>query len=354
MVDEMDLLSGLKAAEPMRPRAFEEARAVLLAEMAMEEKGPGTKTASRRRTRWGTRRTVGFSVGVAGVAAAAAAVALAVTAVPAPSDHAAVSSKPSRQAPPAAVNPVLSQLAANITVKQVELPGDATLEIRNQSPTSDAIGDNGVDVYTDDGTYYWAPSKALLPQVIAQHQDVGQGEFKRSIAAALVAANGSVATGRAHMSIANLVPGAHSDSTATRAEIEKLKAVAKERHVKYTPPKPLTPEQKKEQTDNLIWMDSNFALTAAPENPQVRAGVLRILATMPNVTVTRTTTAGQATLRLSDSWPNLAGGDTESLVINASTGLPIASFDSAPGQPSAATYYHAARVTLADVAAGRF
>jgi hypothetical protein len=148
------------------------------------------------------------------------------------------------------------------------------------------------------------------------------------------------------MSIANLVPGTHPDGGGTEAEIEKLKAVDKELHIKYTPPKPLTPEQKKEQTDNLIWMNSNFALTAAPENPQVRAGVLRIMATMPNVKVTHTTTAGQATLTLSDGWPKLAGGDTESLVINASTGLPIAGFDSGPGRPSASTYYHASRAIL--------
>jgi hypothetical protein len=101
-------------------------------------------------------------------------------------------------------------------------------------------------------------------------------------------------------------------------------------------------------------MNSNYALTAAPENPNVRAGVLRIMATMPNVKVTHTTTAGQATLTLSDSWPKLAGGGGESTVISARTGLPIASSDSEPGQPSTTFYYHPKRVSLAEVKAGKF
>jgi hypothetical protein len=358
MVDEMDLLSGLKTAEPVRPHAFEEARATLRAAMVMEDEVPEPATARGRRPRWSTRRTAGVSVAALG--AAAAAVVLVVTSAPAPGHGTAASGSPSAQATakatatPAAVNPVLAQLAANISVPQVTLPGNATMEVRNQSPTSATPGANGIDLYLNDGTYYWGVNKSDLLRSIAQGQDVGQGAFKRSIAAALLAAKGDVATGRAHMSVANLVPGAPSTTAqAKQAEIEKLKAIAKEKHIKYTPPKPLTPEQKQEQTDNFIWMNSNYALTAAPENPNVRAGVLRIMATMPNVKVTHTTTAGQATLTLSDSWPKL-GGDTESLVINARTGLPIASSDSSPDMPSTSTYYHSFRVTLADVEAGKF
>jgi hypothetical protein len=355
MVDEMDLLSGLKPAESLRPRAFEEARAVLLAEMAIEGEAPETTPPPRRRGRWGTRRTVGFSV--AGLVAAAAAVALVLTSTPAPSHDAAASGKPSSKpapaAPPVAVNPILTQLAGDISVQQVKLPGNATLEIRNQSPTSDQIGDNGVDLYTDNGTYYWATSKSLLPQVVAQHQDVAQGEFQRDMAAAIYAVNGNIATARARMAIANLVPGTQPDSP--QAAIEKLKALDKARHVKYTPPKPLTPSQKKEQTDNFIWMNSIDALTAAPGNAQVRAGVLRIMATMPNVKVTHSTTAGQPTLTVADSWPELADGKlVESLVINASTGFPVALFNTDPGQPLNATYYHVSRVTLANIEAGKF
>jgi hypothetical protein len=360
MVDEMDLLSGLKAADPVRPRAYEEARAVLLAAMAVEEGKQQTKGAHRR-ARWGRRRTAAF--GAVALGAAAAAVALVVTSAAAPSHNTATQSTgtrntgtPAAKETPAAVNPILAQLASSITVQQVKLPGDATLEIRNHTATSDQIGDNGVDLYTDDGTYYWANDMSLLPQVIAQHQDTGEGTFKRDIAAARYAVNGDIGTARARMAVANFVPGYNPDSAqAQQAVIEKLKAIDKKRGVPYTPPKPLTPAQKQEHTDNFIWMNSTDALTAAPEDPQVRAGVLRIMATMPNVKVAHTTTAGQATLTLADSWPLLDTSKlVESLVINASTGFPVAMFNVTPGQPTNVTYYHTSRVTLADIEAGKF
>jgi hypothetical protein len=328
----------------VQPRAFEEARAVLRAEMAVAGM-PETKTAPGRRPRWGTRRTAAFSVAALG--ATAVAVALVVTSAPVPTHHAAATGKPSAKAVPAAVNPILAQLAGDTMVRQVRLPGNATLEIRNQSPTSDKEGANGVDLYTDNGTYYWGYDHSDLRRAIAQRQDDGEGEFKRAIAAALIAVKGDIATARAKMAVANYIPGTNTNpdpAAPARAEIEKIKAVDKAQHIKYTPPKPLTPEQQKEQTDSFIWMNSVDALTAAPENANVRAGVLVIMATMPNVKVTHTITAGQPTLTLADNWPELAEGRlVESLVINASTGLPIALFNSDPGQPLNSTYYHTFR-----------
>src|ERR1700760_1732801 len=359
MVDEMDLLSGLKTAEPVRPRAFEAARATLRAAMVMEDGVPEPATGAVRRARWGRGRVAGLSVVAVGAAAAAVVLVVASTSsAPGPHGTASGTTPAPAKAAPAAVNPELAQLAATITVPQVSLPGNATMEIRNQSPTSATPGANGIDLYLNDGTYYWGINKTDLLRSIASGQDSGQGAFKRSIAAALLAAKGDVATGRAQMSVANYLggkpPSATVNAQARQAEIEKLKAVDKEKHIKYTPPKPLTPQQKAEQTDNLIWMNSNYALTAAPENPNVRAGVLRILATMPNVKVTHTTTAGQATLTMSDSWPKLSGDDTESTVISASTGLPIATSDRGTGDPSSTFYYHPTRVSLAQVKAGRF
>jgi hypothetical protein len=270
-----------------------------------------------------------------------------------PSATRTTTSPTSTRKPVAAVNPILAQLAAEIKVKQVTLPGDATLEIRNQSPTSDEPGDNGVDLYTNSGIYYYADSMADLPAAIASGVDTGQGGFVRAIAAAVYAVNGDITTARARMAIANLIPGVKP--VPMKEVIAQLKAMDKERGVKYEAPKALTPAQKAEQTDNFIWMNSLFALEAAPENPQVRAGVLNIMATMPNVKVTSSTTAGEPTLTVADSWPLLTdGGLVESLVINASTGLPIALFNTDPGQPLNQTYFHASRVTLANIEAGKY
>ena len=359
MIDEMDLLSGLKTAEPVRPQAFGQARAELRAAMAVDEATPETSTARRRRIGWGPRRTVGLGAVALGAAAAVAAVALVVTSAPAASPGVAATGKPSGRATPAAVNQVLDQLAADIKVQPpVKLPGNATLEIRNHTPSSAAIGDNGIDLYTDNGTYYWGISRSQLPQVVAGGQDNAEGEFQRDIQAAEYAVNGNLATARARMSVANLAPGrssAAASAAAQKLEIEKIKAVDKAEGNPYTPPKPLTPAQKAEQTDNFIWMNSTDALIAAPGNAQVRAGVLRLMATMPHVTVAHTTTAGQSTLTVADSWPLLDSPVLiESLVINARTGFPVAMFNRQSGQPLNVTYYHTTRVTLADVAAGKF
>ncbi|MFI0447956.1 hypothetical protein [Actinomadura sp. 6N118] len=339
MVDEMDLLRDLKKAEPVRPHAFEEARTVLRAAMATG--APETKPGSRRRTRWGKRRMVGFSA--AALVAASAAAALVVTSTPTPD-------KPPAKAGQATANPILAKLVANITPLPANAPGDATLEIRNQSPTSAELGSNGIGLFTDDGTYYWGVDKSALRRAIVR-MDGGDDVFKRDIAVALYAVKGDIGIARARMAVANIAPGTNPDPERTK--IEKLKGLAKARGEKYVPPKPPTPEQQRGITDNHIWANAIDALIAAPENPQVRAGVLRIMATMPNVKVTKTTTAGQPTLTLMDSWPAL-GKHVEKLVINAGTGHPVALSSSASDIPPSTTYYHTSRVTLAEIRAGKF
>ncbi|MVZ99743.1 hypothetical protein F8568_005000 [Actinomadura sp. LD22] len=137
---------------------------------------------------------------------------------------------------------------------------------------------------------------------------------------------------------------------AERTKTEKLKAVAKARGQKYVPPKPPTAERRKEITDNHIWSNAVGALLAVPENPQVRAGVLRIMATMPKVRVTKTSTAGQPTLTIVDSWSD----GKETLVVRARTGQPVALLSEVPGIKPSMTYYHNSRVRTADVKAGKF
>lgn len=356
MVDEMDLLKTLKDAEPLRPRAFDEARGVLEAAIAEEtaeeavresagREAPRTPAATplrSRRTRWGTRRTAG--VAAAGLVAAAAAVALGLSLTSATTSG----ERPPAQAAPAAGNPILTKLVAdNAPLRAPE--GDATLQVRNGSATSDAIGGNGVGLYADDGTYYWGNDKKALRQAVLKSR--GDDAFKRPIDVALFAVKGDLGAARSRMAVADLAPGTRVDLERERQE--RLRKVAKERGEQYTPPKPLTAEQKKQITDNHVWSNSIDALLAAPENPQVRAGVLRIMAAMPRVEVTRSTTAGRPTLTLKDSWP-ANGGYVETLVIDASTGRPVALTDAAPGARPVTVYYHSSRVTLTDVKAGRF
>ncbi|GAA1849357.1 hypothetical protein [Actinomadura bangladeshensis] len=334
MADELDLLRDMRDVEPLKPRAYEEARAVLRSAMATPE-------APTRRARWSMRRKVG--VGTAALIAASAATALVVTST-------SPSSAPLTTHTPAA-NPILTKLVAEISPMQPESSGDATLTVRNLSPTSDKVADNGIDLYTDDGMYYWGNDADALRRAIAGNR--GDSSYKRGIAVALYAVKGDLGTARARMSVANFPPGTdleEAQRAGERTKIEKLKAAAKARGEKYVPPKPPTPEQKKAITDNHIWSNAIDTLIAAPKNPQVRAGVLRIMATMPKVKVTKTTTAGQPTLALSDTW---AAG-SEKLVINANTGQPVALTSSAPNAPNRTMYYHTTRVNLTDIKSGKF
>ena len=338
MIDEMNLLSRVKDTAPLRAEAFEDARTTLRAAMAVDaDRQARPRTASdgaRTRTRWTRGRAAGLGV-TAVAAAAAAAVALVVTS-PTPHQPAASGSQPASRAtghPSTAGNAQLTQLASYIEVHQSRLPGNASLEILNQSPTSATSGANGVGVFTDSGEYFWALTMSGLPQAIAGHQDPSDGGFRREVAAALFAVHGNIAAARARMAVADFAPG-------------------------ITPRKVAVPGGPRltagQQADNEIWSNCLDALNAGAANQQVRVGVLRLLATLPQVFVAHTVTDGQTSLTLTQAWEAPTGRAYDILIINAGTGLPIVTMTRQPkGELTGVTYYHASRVTLADVAAGK-
>jgi hypothetical protein len=341
MIDEMNLLSRMKDTAPVRAEAFDNARTTLRAAMAVDadrQTRPRTASGGARRGTWRARgRAAGFGV-TAVAAAAAAAVALVLTSSsPTPHQPAAAGSRPAAHAAAhsaTAGNQQLAQLASYIEARQSSLPGNATLEILNQSPTSAAPGFNGVGVLTDSGDYYyWALTMSGLPQAIAGHDDPSDGSFRREVAAALFAVHGNLAAARARMAVAGFAPGITP---------RKITVPGGPR---------LTPEQ---QADNQIWSNCLYALNAGAANQQVRVGVLRLLATLPQVLVTQTATDGQPTLTLTEAWESPTGQAHDILVINAGTGLPIVTMTRQPdGELTGVTYYHASRVTLADIAAGK-
>ena len=215
----------------------------------------------------------------------------------------------------------LTQLASHILAAG-RPSGDATLVIRKQSyPTGPTI--SVADLYTDSGEYFFAHSVSGLPGQIASHHSQGDGLFAREIAAAVSAGHGDLAAAREKMAEA-AYPG-HAPASSDLA-------------------------------DNYIWENSLDALIAGSGQPQVRAGVLRILSTLPEVTVTSTTTSGQPTLTLSASAPAAPTTDyQETLVIGASSGIPVRFTGGVPGHaPGVTIVYQVTRVTLSDIAAGHF
>jgi hypothetical protein len=119
------------------------------------------------------------------------------------------------------------------------------------------------------------------------------------------------------------------------------------------PAGPKGPGGRVSRFDNYLWGDSLDALQAGAGNPQVRAGVLRLLGSMNHVTVTQTTTRGQPTLTLVASGPVFGmHGYQEEMVINAQTGVPVAFLGGHPGNPEVTITYDVSRVSTTELTRG--
>lgn len=291
---------------------------------------PDPDAIERRGRRYLRRRTALTRAGLgAGVAVA---VALGVTVAIQPTGTRPGTTQPRSSAPASAARPgTLTQLAGYI-LADGQPSGDATLVIRNQSyPNQPAI--SGADLYTDSGEYFFAHSASGLPEQVKSDHNRGDGLFAREVAAAVYADHGDLATARERMAEA-AAPG---HAPAPPWTVKKGPAAGSV----------VSPE------DNYIWVNSQDALIAGSGNPRVRAGVLRILSTLHEVTVTSTTTDGQPTLTLRAGAPAMPGSYQESLVIGAKTGIPVTFTGGVPGQaPDVTVTYRVTRVTLADIAAG--
>jgi hypothetical protein len=136
-----------------------------------------------------------------------------------------------------------------------------------------------------------------------------------------------------------------------------LKVKAEMLGVKAAPGQSLAAAYDKAYTDSWVWSDATGALEAGAGNPQVRAGVLRLLSTVAGVVVTHGTFDGQPTLVVGDVTPSLndQGRSEAAMTLNASTGVPLEYTDGPVGQtPDSTTIYRVSRVTVADIAAGKF
>ena len=314
---------------------------------------PDIDHTSRRRSGWPRRTMVG--------AAAAAAVALAVAGVslatgngtsPAPASRAAGSPPPmALHVGDSGGHTILVRLASAVLASPAPA-GNATLIIRSEgSPSQAASGGapiTGADLYTDSGQYYFAATESGLPAQVNAGNDQGDGVFSREVAAAEQAASGNLASAAQALEDA-------ADPAVTFPAGSQL-------------------------ADSWLWENSLDALIAGAGNPTVRAGVMRLLATLPEVKVTTVAADGKPAVQLTATFPptskcassglnpgatdpslqqacaSLTGtGSQEQLTIDATTGIPISFLGGAAGQPPAAEItYQVSRVTLSNIAAGKF
>lgn len=227
--------------------------------------------------------------------------------------------------------------------------GDATLIQRTTHTGGKDI--TVYDLYGDNGTYYFSQDESGLPAQVSSNNNQGDGLFAREVAAAKEAATGNVA--QAAIDIANapdpnlqpqLTPTNDGASGTPQEQAKAIQAKEKATGMHFMPGS---------RFDNYAWGDSQDAMIAGAGDPQVRAGVLKILATLPGVTITQGNSGGTPTLVLTAGSPEFGMNYSEQLTVNAETGMPIEFVGGTPGAQAATTVdYQVARVTLSDVATG--
>ncbi|MFD7655873.1 hypothetical protein ACFV4N_18015 [Actinosynnema sp. NPDC059797] len=335
------------------PEAYDRARTALHA--AME----APATAVVRPRRWFSWPKVG--VAAVGAAAVAAAVVMGTTGGTAPAGP----DGPAEAAPRVVVESPLVKLASDVKAAAGALPGDASLIINTKYGLDDAPTQY-YTVYTDDARVFRGDSTASLAAAVSQgHGEDIQPYDARVTAAARLAANGDVEKARIEMITASgrnpwgvgLSP-AEAEEAWERAQAETAEDLRKiGKKVPDPRPRP-TGKELEDGINSTLWDNTTYALYIAASDADVRAGVLKLLATLQDVTIGTTDVDGQAALTLTAA-PALQGGrNTYVLTVNAENGLPIRS-EMIPAEGAAepsrhwVVNYKSSRVTLADVAAGR-
>ncbi|WP_410567203.1 hypothetical protein [Amycolatopsis sp. cmx-4-61] len=335
-------MKNLRDVPPPGPEAYDRARTALRTAMGEPE------ATVVRPKRWFSWPKVG--VAAVGAAAVAAAVVLGTSSgnVPAvPSDAA-----------PQAVEAPLVKLASAVQAAGTQ-PGDASL-IVNTKFGPDNKPDLYYTVYTDKGQQFTGDSAKTLAEAVAGgHAEPATPYDGNVMAAARLAAHGDVDKAR----IAMITAGGNALGVGlSPAEADKAWAAAQaetaETFRKIGKPVPAPkPRPTGKDLDNLVnnhlWSNAEHALFANAADAEVRAGVLKLYATIPDMVVGKTNVGGQAALTLTAP-PAILGGAADVLTINADNGLPIREeITSAESSKRYVVNYKSARVTLADVAAGK-
>jgi len=271
---------------------------------------------------------------------------------------------PAANAKALTVNSKLVSLAAFIKSRSGNLPGNASLVIQTDVGEP-SPGNVTYNLFTDSGAYYGANNKkGITAAVIKNDNQAGHWlDARQVVAAARYAATGDLAAARQRMLNAtgpSQFERLLSDGPAARKKLW-AKDMAKARAIlqaKHAWPQPVpTDEILRADINSTIWYNSFSALTEGAGNPQVREGVLRLMSTIPEVTVANSTTGGQPTLTLTAS-PALNPGSglpAQVVTISARTGMPISSVWGTPGKKYYSdTTFQVSRVSMASVRAGRF
>ncbi|MFF1607359.1 hypothetical protein ACFVYA_06210 [Amycolatopsis sp. NPDC058278] len=338
-------MKNLRDVPSPSPEAYDRARTAL--QTAMAE--PAATVV--RPKRWFSWPKV--SVAAVGAAAVAAAVVMATSGGSVPAGPAG-----SADAAPQAVEAPLVKLASAVQAAGTQ-PGDASLII-NTKFGLDNKPDLNYTLYTDKGQQFTGDSTKTLVDAVAKGDAQPATPYDGKVmAAARLAANGDVDKARIAMITASgnalglgLSP-AEADKAWAAAQAETAEMLRKiGKPVPAPKPRP-TGKDLENLINNHLWSNAEHALFANAADAEVRAGVLKLYATIPDMIVGKTSVDGQAALTLTAP-PAILGGSTDVLIINADNGLPIREeITSAEPSKHYVVNYKSSRVTLADVAAGK-
>jgi hypothetical protein len=313
--------------------------------------GPDTVAADVARGHRALRQRRRYRLaGAAGtVAVGVTAVVLAIPSAPRPAAPTRSVSKA-----PAVASPLVT-LAAHISATAGSQPGDASLQIVRQT-----IGGKLMQVYyglyTSSGKLYSGDDKRTLIRAVARHEDQADGTDFREVAAARAAVTGNLAAARKQM--VNATPNDFFGSLAQRKKIWAAGAAARRALLRAKgikkPLKMPTGKALRDEISNSLWTNSTDALNWAGGDPKIRAGVLRLLSTIGEVTVTKSKSDGLPTLTITAGPAVFGGAGHEVLTVSAATGLPVRSVSTTPGVPAGVETYRVTRVMLTSIKAGKF
>lgn len=343
---------------PLDPGTTARVRGSLMAHATGASRRPGSRKqrgfASGLGMRVAVLRTAGATLALAGAGA------VALLAIGSGGSGVALRGHPQAGSGLAASSAPLTRLSVRLADDAAPL-GNATLVLRRQVyPSSPEI--DGADLYADNGDYYYSPAASGLPAMIKAGQTVNQGsadQEQRDIAAAKSALAEPLGQAREQMSVAGYAPGTNETTISPAAARKKLLDAAPpadrqklQRMFAQQAAADIQPAMSRE--DEMIWDNGMDALLAGAGDPQVRAGVLKLFATVPEITVASGTLNGRQTLDLTASvLSSKAGIYQEQLVLDANTGVPLEMIGGNQGQtPDVTVFYTITRTTVAAVANG--
>ena len=218
--------------------------------------------------------------------------------------------------------------------------------MERETGTPAQVSINVWDLYTDDGRYFFSRTKAGLPAQVKKDNNQGDGQFAREVAAATYAVKGNQATA--------LVKMAWPNATPVPAWLRRRSRTCRPAGCRSTTTSGRTPRTR--------W-------SRVPATPRCGPACCAWCPTLPDITVTHGTVDGQPTLTLTagaaelghpgidKADPKVETGPAyqEAITINADTGIPLGIASSPAGKVSVGTVtYVVTRVSLADIAAGKF